>query len=95
MVAILIIIAIWLGIAFIYSKVKSVSFGKSIVIIPLIILSAMFESGGPDLSDAKRRAKKQGNQEAVDKINEYQKARKKMKENSKKIKEGIDNMKNF
>ncbi len=79
MVAILILLAIWFCVAFIYSKVKNISFGKSILRIPLIILSAMFD-GSSGLSDAKRQAKKQGNQEAVDKINKYEEARKQMKE---------------
>ena len=73
---ILILIGIWMIIAFIYSKVKNESFLKSIVLIPLILLKFIFERGGSgsSYSDIAREAKKQGRDDVLEKIDNAKQA---------------------
>ncbi len=70
---VLILIGIWMIIAFIYSKVKNESFLKSIILIPLILLKFIFEDGS-NYSKIEKEAKKQGRDDVLEKINNAKQA---------------------
>lgn len=83
---IIVVLIIWLVIAYIYSKVKNVSLTKAIGRIPVFILSFLFENP-PNYSNIKAKAKKQGRQDVVDKINQQEEFQKNVKERLNKEKE--------
>ncbi len=72
MSGVVIIIAIWCVIAFIYSRFAKISFWKANGNMIKGIIESMFESTVSKMNDVKREAKKQGNEEAYYKAEAYQ-----------------------
>ena len=90
-VGIIAIIVIWLVSAFIYSKVKHISFGKSIFGVILALISEIFSNPSSGVSEAKRRAQREGNEEMMNKVEEMEAARENFKANVDNIKNTIEN----
>lgn len=88
MVYIIIGIIIWAIIALIYSKVKKENYAISFIKIPFLIIwivlkfiiNAILEENSYTTNKMKREAIKQGNQEALDKINAQEEFKKEAKQ---------------
>ena len=91
MSVIIIIAIIWIVIAYIYSKVKNVSFLTAFGRIPVFVLSFLLDSQPSYINDAKKEAKKQGIQDVVDKINQQEELRKNMNQRLNQEKEKYKN----
>ena len=79
---IVILVVIWAVIAYFYKEAKNISFKTAFIRVPLIILHFIFELAGNSTStedDLKRKAKRAGRDDIVDKMNEQQERRKEMK----------------
>ena len=76
---ILVIVIIWIVVAFIYKAVKNVSFWTAFFRIPLIIVSFFLSQASSSNSAARARAKKEGRQDILDKLDEQEAARKEAK----------------
>lgn len=82
------LIVIWLVIAFIYSKVKSISFLKSVILMPIFLIKAFLDSpSSTDYGAMKRKAKQQGRDDIVEKINAHENS---VKEANKMAKEYVN-----
>lgn len=70
MKAILVIILIWAGISFIYSKVKKVSFIHAMINVPLIIIKVFFEEAASNSKRHAREFRRNKQYDAAEKMNE-------------------------
>jgi hypothetical protein len=73
------LIVIWIVVAFIYGKVKDISFLKSFILMPIFLLKGFLDPPHNN-EQMKREAKKQGRDDIVEKIKAQEEALKSAKE---------------
>ena len=78
MSVILLVLAAWAGISFIYMKVKHVSYITALKRVPLIIMKALLSNSSAQ-SSLRDKAKRAGREDIVQKIDEQNAQRKEMK----------------
>lgn len=90
MKAILLLILIWAAIAFIYSKVKKVSFIHAMISVPLIIIKVLFESMASKSRTQARDFRRNKQYDAAEKMSEASDAAKSFSQMASSFKDAAD-----
>lgn len=93
MVYVVAIIAIWVVVAFIRSKIKSESFLESLIEVPISIIGFFLDEASThrsDYSKVESRARKEGRDDVLEKIEKSKKGEAEIRRAAKDMKEKLD-----